>query len=376
MRAVSIVSRRAGFWTGILACALLAMPLASSDAGAAKKKTVPAKKAARAPAPAAVVETKLSDAPPAEDLKARLAWAAKEVTGLRAIVAREPRDEPARVLLASLAVIVTSDLEHALARGDLATATGLHAIVEKQLADTRWRLGAIGRQGAGGGFHALAVMSLHGILGPRDREIACQLFTSAWDKGFLEAAWRLSECTAATDPAGAMALLRTAADAGNAGAHEQLGRRCLESTPPDVQCAARHVGAAASAGRPSAKSLLGWMTAQGVGMKSDPAGALALYLEAANAGDLSASNNLGELHETGRGVPVDAGRAVGYYRVAAEAGFAPAQFNLGRMYAAGTGVARDADAARKWLQAALKAGIEPAQKLLDWLDTQPSPVSR
>ncbi len=124
--------------------------------------------------------------------------------------------------------------------------------------------------------------------------------------------------------------------------------RCLESSPPDVRCAATQITAAAQA----------------------------LYLEAAHAGDLSARNNLGELHETGRGVPVDAGRAVAYYREAADAGFAPAQFNLGRMYAAGTGVARDPGEARKWLREALKAGIQPAQQLLDWLDAQPAPVSR
>lgn len=347
-----------------LMCLLLAVPLAGTAADAKKKRAAPAKKAAAAARP---VE-KLSAAPPEGDLKARLAWAQKEAEGLRAVVAKASRDESARTLLASLAVLVTRDLERALSIGDLETATGLRELVKGRLSDTRWRLGIMGRKGDGAGFHALAVMSLHGILEPRDAETACQLFASAWDKGDLEAAYRLSACTA--DPARSAALLRSAADAGHAAAREDLGRSCLEAQPRDVACAAQQIAAAAAAGRPSAKSLLGWMTGQGVGMPADPARAQTLYLEAAQAGDLSALNNLGELYETGRGVTADAIQAAARYREAAEAGFAPAQFNLGRMYAAGTGVARDFGEARRWLSTALKAGIQPAKQLLDWLDTQ------
>jgi len=216
-------------------------------------------------------------------------------------------------------------------------------------------------------------MALHGILGPRDREVACSLFASAWDKGFLDSAYRLSDCVAAKNPARAEDLLRAAAESGHAMAGEQLGRHCLEAKPQDLKCAFAQISAAAAAGRASAKSLLGWMYAQGVGVATDPQRALALYLDAAKAGDLSARNNLGELYETGRGVPVDGARAEEYYKEAAEAGFAPAQFNLGRLYASGTVVTRDADKARTWLNAALKSGIQPAQKILDWLDTQTTP---
>lgn len=370
MRAGFLNTRRTGTGMRWLICLLLALPLAGTAADTKKKKTASAKKtapAARAAEKATAAPT-LSAAPPEGELKARLAWARKEAEGLRAIVAKAPQDVSARTLLASLAVVVTRDLERALSIGDLDTATGLRELVKGKLFDTRWRLGIMGRQGDGAGFYALAVMSLHGILDPRDAETACQLFTSAWDKGELEAAYRLSACTA--DPANSAALLQSAADAGHAAAREDLGRRCLEAQPRDVACAAQQIAAAAAAGRPSAKSLLGWMSAQGVGMPADPARAQALYLEAAQAGDLSALNNLGELYETGRGVPADAVQAVARYRAAAGAGFAPAQFNLGRMYAGGTGVARDFGEARRWLDAALKAGIQPAKQLLDWLDTQ------
>ncbi len=359
-----------------LMCLLLVLPLAGTAANAKKKKAAPAKKTAPAvraaekttPAPTLSAAPPLGAAPSHVELKARLAWAQKEAEGLRAIVAKNPQDAAARTLLASLAVVATRDLERALSVGDIESATGLRELVKGKLFDTRWRLGNMGRQGDGAGFFSLAVMSLHGILDPRDPETACQLFTSAWDKGELEAAYRLSACTA--DHANSAALLQSAADAGHAAAREDLGRRCLEAQPRDVACAAKQIAAAAAAGRPSAKSLLGWMSAQGVGMTADPARAQALYLEAAQAGDLSALNNLGELYESGRGVPADPVQAVARYREAAVAGFAPAQFNLGRMYAGGTGVTRDFGEARRWLDTALKAGIQPAKQLLDWLDTQ------
>lgn len=337
----------------MLILALLAFPFAVS--GAAQRGTAP---------------EGLSEAPAIEDLKARFDWAGREAGRLQARIATQPRDALAHLMLAALAVVVATDLERALARGDRDSAIKLRTLVKDRLAAAGPLLGDIGRHGAGGGDFALAVMSLHGILEPRNAETACRLFSSAWDKGFSDAAYRLAGCLPSQDHARAEALLYTAAAAGHAGAREDLGRHCLESNPRDVPCAVRQIAAAATAGRASAKSLLGWMTAQGLGVKRDPGRALALYLEAAEAGDLSARNNLGELYETGRGVMSDPSRAFTYYRAAAEAGFAPAQFNLARMYAGGTGITRDLAEARKWTTAALRSGIQPAQKLLDWIDAQ------
>ncbi len=350
-------------------CAVLATCVDPAEAATKKKpkKPVPAK----VPAPPPAMDNQgLSDPPPPENLRDRVEWARVEADRLRAIVAGAPRDERGRTLLASLAVVVTTDLERSLAIGDVENAAALRKVVERKLPDTRWRLGLIGRQGAGGGYFALGVMALHGILGERDRDAACALFQSAWDKGFLDSAYRLSDCVAASAPAREQSLLEAAADFGHAAASEQLGRRCLESTPQDPKCAFARLSAAAAAGRPSAKSVLGWMYAQGVGVATDPQRAQSLYLEASGAGDRSAKNNLGELYETGRGVDADPGKAAAYYREAAESGFAPAQFNLGRMYATGTGLPQDAGKAREWLRAALKGGVQPAQKVLDWLDTR------
>jgi len=362
--------RSSGFWLCALLCTILATQATNSDAATKTTQKSPAKTQTTFP-PTPLWE--LSEPPPANAFGARLDWAGIEADRLRAAGAKAPRDERARVLMASLAVVVASDLERALSVGNFDIAASWRRLIEKKLPDTRWRLGIIGRRGSGGAFFALGVMALHGILAERDKEVACSMFASAWDEGFPASAYRLSECVGEKDPARAANLLRTAAESGHALAAEQLGRRCLEATPQDTKCAFTLVSAAAVSGRASAKSLLGWMYAQGVGVGADPQRALALYLYAAEAGDISARNNLGELYETGRGVPGDAAKAAEFYKEAADAGFAPAQFNLGRLYATGTGVTRDAEKARTLLNAALKGGVQPARKILDWMDTRAAP---
>ena len=346
-----------------------AFPSAAADTGQ-KARPAPAKVGG---AKSSVDPVLLTRPPPGGNFKERARWAGNEVARLRAVLSASPRDMSSRILLAALAVVIAADIERSLAIADLASARDLRRLIEEKLPDAPWSLDQIARHGAGGGDFAFAVMALHGILGQQDRATACSLFSSAWEKGFRESAYRLSGCVAAKDPVRESALLRAAADAGHAAANEMLGRGCLESTAQDTRCAFSHVSAAAAAGRPSAKSLLGWMHAQGVGVTADPQRAQALYVEAAGAGDLSAKNNLGELYETGRGVNIDWSKAAAYYREAAEEGFAPAQFNLGRLYAAGAGLPQDTEKARTWLRSALKAGVQPAQKVLDWLDSRATP---
>jgi TPR repeat protein len=324
---------------------------------------------------AAAPAWELNPPPAAGNFGARLAWAGKQADTLRALSARSPRNQRPGMLLAALSVVAMSDLELALSADNLADATALREFIEKKLGDARVRLGRIAQRGTGGADFALGAMALHGMLGSRDHDEACRYFESAWTAGFRMSAYRLSGCVEATEPVRARALLRLAADAGNAAASEALGRACMESTPRDIACASARVAAAAGAGRPSAKSLLGWMYAQGLGMPVELARARELYMEAAKAGDIAARNNLGEMYETGRGVPADPAKAVEYYRDAAEAGFAPGQFNLGRMYATGSGVTLDPEKARLWLGSALKGGIAPAQQVLDWLD-RPAPAPK
>ncbi|MGE0873779.1 MAG: tetratricopeptide repeat protein [Burkholderiales bacterium] len=350
------------------AFALLLVPIALALAPAAdaapKAKRAAAKPAGKVQAPA------LLPAPPIDKRAERLAWAESEATRHRAFVEKSPNDDT-RVNLALIAIEASRDIERALADGDIDAAAAFRELILKRLADTRWRLNRLAGGKHGGGDFALGVMLHYGILEERNIGRACERFAAAAAKGFADAAYRHARCIDARRPDAALALYKAAADGGHAAANEHLGRRCLEARPADGACAAARLEAAAASGRPSSKSLLGWLYAQGVGKERDFARALALYREAAAAGDLAARNNLGELYETGRGVAQDGRRAVELYREAAAEGFAPALFNLGRAYAAGVGVAHDAAEARRWLRQALEAGIRPAQQVLDWLDRQP-----
>ena len=349
------------FYAGL---AVIACALANGASAADRTPSIPR--------PSAAERWDLGRAPAPDDFKARVTWARGEAEKLRAQVARGSRNLRPEILLAALSMVVAADLDRAVSAGNLAGATALRELIEKRLGDAPVRLDRIAQHGVGGADFALGVLALHGILESRDHDEACRRFESAWSAGSRLPAYRLSGCVETTNPERSRALLRTAADSGNPAAMEAIGRACLESTPRDLACASARLASAAAAGRPSAKSLLGWMYAQGVGVPTEPGRALGLYTEAAEAGDLSATNNLGELYETGRGLPVDAAKAAAYYREAAEAGFAPGQFNLGRMFASGIGVPRDDEAARTWLRAALKGGIQSAQTILDWLDTQPA----
>ena len=55
----------------------------------------------------------------------------------------------------------------------------------------------------------------------------------------------------------------------------------------------------------------------------------------------AAQNNLGFMYANGHGVKLDYAEALKWYRLAAQQGYAPAQYNLGFMYAHGQGVELD-----------------------------------
>lgn len=377
----SWMNRFAGATMATTAIVLVAAVLLPDAYGASRKppakaqatKAQPAMKAAATLAPSL---TLAPSPPPGADLNARLTWLGQEADRQRALISKAPQDEQLRLNIAVLAVQATRDFEEALAVGDASTSAALRQLIEKKMADSRWRLGWMSQHNMNGADFALGVLSQQGILEEKNAVVACQRFEQAWSRGFLDAAYRLAGCYRDKQAEQADALLRLAADAGHAAASEQVGRACLESKPSDSKCALRYLPASASGGRASAKSLLAWMHAQGAGVERDAFLAEKLYLEAAAAGDQSARNNLGELYETRRGVKEDAGRAFENYRQAAEAGFIPAQFNLGRVYAAGMGTERDFAKARLWLGRALKGGVQPARQVLDWLDKQEADASK
>jgi TPR repeat protein len=363
-----------------LALGLALAPSTEADAATAKpaaqgaKPKAKAQKTRAAPAKktgAAKQKAKPQAAAPAlPDPVTELEIINGEAIALNNALATAPDDTEARQKLDLLALRSARAAERALSRGDDNLFIAYRTQFKKHFAATRPGLEAMAGRGIGAADYALGVLDLHGMLDERNVERACAYFSRALEKGFGGAKFRHAQCIEEKEPERALALMREAADSGHVGAMEQLGRICLEAKPPDAACAFSRLERAAREGRLSATTLLGWMHAEGIGGKADPARAASYYREAAAQGEPSARNNLGELYERGRGVDQDPAKAFDYYLSAALTGFPPAQFNVGRLYATGKGTPKNLAEARRWLQEAAKAGITPARQILDYLDRE------
>ena len=81
-------------------------------------------------------------------------------------------------------------------------------------------------------------------------------------------------------------------------------------------------------------------------------------LQAAEQGNAQAQFNLGWMYANGEGVRQDPVQAVQWYRKAAEQGLAEAQYNLGVMYAKGEGVRQNYKIAKEWFGKACDNGLQ------------------
>ena len=353
---------------------LVALPVdalwARAKPNKAETHTAKQKAKAKPAKPSAAARKTKAAAPALIDPVTELEIINGEAITLRNALQADPDDVSSRQKLAVLALRAARAAERALSRGDDDLFNAYREQVRMRFADTRPDLEIMSGRGIGAAEYALGAFALHGMLEAPNVERACAHFAAAVDKGFGGAKFRYAQCIEQSDPARALALLTEAADGGHVGANERLGRICLEAEPPDAPCAFARLGRAAKEGRASAKTLLGWMHAEGIGSKIDAARAAQYYREAAQQGEPSARNNLGELYEKGRSVAKDEKAAFEYYLAAAQSGFPPAQFNTGRLYAAGRGTSQNLGEARRWLGEAEKAGITPAREILDMLDKQ------
>lgn len=337
---------------------------------AANDKSAKPSKSAKPVKPRAVKQKARKAAPVQLDPVTEIEIISDEALALNGALGANPDDAQARQKLAELSLRAARAAERVLSRGDDDLFTAYRAQFSKYLSATRPGLESMAGRGVGAAEFALGVLDLHGMLGERDVARACAHFAAALDKGFGGAKFRHAQCVEKSDPARAFALMQEAANSGHVGASEQLGRICLETKPPDLPCAYARLERASREGRSSASALLGWMHAEGIGGKANPARAAGYYREAADQGEPSARNNLGELYERGRGVGQDPAKAFDYYLSAAVTGFAPAQFNVGRLYATGKGTEKNLIEARHWLGGAANAGVPLARQLLDSLDRQ------
>jgi len=102
--------------------------------------------------------------------------------------------------------------------------------------------------------------------------------------------------------------------------------------------------------------LLGLMTYQGFGTRSDPARACELQKAAEAMGSPDASFELFVYHETGVGTPKDSNLAMQHLRRAADAGHARGMYNLAAYLATGRGVPKDLVKAIEWYSRSSEAG--------------------
>ncbi len=318
--------------------------------------------------PNAAVTTAQSDAKAREFMQVSGAELERRIAAQRQILRNDPRNEAARQALGLIAVELGNRILELDALGRKQELAQWTETIRNTLPDTLWRTTQLAKSG-GRSAAALGLFYAEGILSARDSAKGCEQYARAAPSGHSSATYQLALCKATSDPALARRLLERAADQNHAGAQERMGRACIEGERKDSACAVLWLERAASQGRPSAMSLLGWLYVNDP-ERVDLAKSVHYYRAAAEAGDLAAQNNLGELYESGKGMPQDHVEAFSWYARAAEAGFPPAQLNLARLYAAGAGVARNHAAAREWAELAQKRGQAQAKVLLDWLAAQ------
>jgi TPR repeat protein len=133
----------------------------------------------------------------------------------------------------------------------------------------------------------------------------------------------------------------------------------------------------AEKGNVLAQSNLGFMYANGQGVKQDTKEAIKWYSMAAKKHHTPAQISIGQLYIKGQGIPQDFKEAAKWYQMAAEQGDYMGQLNLGVMYINGQGVKQDPLRALMWIDISkanpnCKDNTEPA-KAHDFLSKKLTP---
>ena len=121
----------------------------------------------------------------------------------------------------------------------------------------------------------------------------------------------------------------------------------------------------AEQGYTDAQNNLGYIFANGLGVKQDYAEASKWYRLSAQAGDASGQHNLGVIYAMGLGVPQDFAEALKWYRRSAEQGYVEAVRSLGVTYYHGRGVPKDNVESYKWFHIAAELGHPTAGQSRD-----------
>lgn len=162
------------------------------------------------------------------------------------------------------------------------------------------------------------------------------------------------------DHASEFALLKQAAEEGNAEAMTSLGLAYLrgEGTVRQPKLGIEWLRKASAKGDPRGLNALGEAYQQGNGVRRSYYWARLRYQAAADKGYAEAMRNLGTLYRNGLGVSASGARALELYEDAAKAGLVDAMVDAGQMYEHGVTVPRDTQEAFCWYEAAADAGSE------------------
>jgi TPR repeat protein len=116
-------------------------------------------------------------------------------------------------------------------------------------------------------------------------------------------------------------------------------------------------------------------TAMEASRRGDFAEAYCLWKPLAELGHTESEYLIGWMYANGHGLRVDFARAAAWWRKAAQAGHPEAQFTLGRAYWDGKGIEEDRDQAVQWYLAAARQGIDDAQIILRTLAARGEPAA-
>jgi uncharacterized protein len=170
------------------------------------------------------------------------------------------------------------------------------------------------------------------------------------------------------DPVRAVQLFWKAAQAGDAGAQNEIGRayrRGYGGIAANPAEAFKWFEKSAAQGYARGEVELGFSYENGTGVAADPARAIQLFWKNAQAGDSDAENEIGRAYTSGTGgMPVNLVEAFSWYQKSAAGGSFYGMYNLGTAYAEGRGTARNIEQARMWLTKAIAAGSPDAQAYL------------
>jgi localization factor PodJL len=135
---------------------------------------------------------------------------------------------------------------------------------------------------------------------------------------------------------------------------------CAKQQAGDLAGAAALMRAAADTGDARSIQRLAKMYERGEGVARDPAQARALTERAATRGNSQAMHNLGVYYAEGEGAGRDLGKAAENFRRAANRGVTDSQFNLGAMAEQGLGGEKSEREAYYWYSIAGRSGDRDA----------------